>query len=164
MRTVYLLAALLISCAAPDPAKPGSELDMLLPPDAREVNRSLVGEWKQISFVVERNFPEFAFTEQGLSRWVRAGWAQCRSKADEWSTYVDEARGTPQRIHQKTVHMARGNELVLLGGMYFSASPGATAAGSRVPDTTTQRGLIIWSTGSPDEIRKLLAPFDAHCP
>ena len=162
-KLIGLLAVFLASCSAVELKVP-ADLDRLLPQDAREVNRSSPGHWKQISFVVERTFPEFAFAEKELAPWIQAGWIQCKSNADEWSSYIDEATGKVLRIHQKTIHMLRGNEVLLLGGRYSSEGTGTEVSGSRAPDSTIQHGLIISMKGSSDEVKNALAPFQARCP
>jgi hypothetical protein len=164
MRRVWriVMFAFLPSCALSD--SPVLAPEALVPIDARNVTRSPQGAWEQISFVVDRPYPDFAFADEQLGTWLNAGWKLCKSQEPGWSSFVDVASGPSRRIHQKTLHLAKGNELILLSGRYHSSNAEALKPSAHAePESTTQYGMVIWMKGSPEEIKSALDSFRASC-
>jgi hypothetical protein len=138
--------------------------DFALPPDASNATRTSVGKSEQIAFVVQRKYPEFAFTAEVLSRLSSDGWKSCLSSSDDWSSFVDAASGATTRVHQKIIHFRKGDTVLVLAGRYITPLPAGTSVHTPAPPASDQQmGNVLALTGSSTELEEVLKPFNARC-
>ena len=154
MRLVLVFSLLAISakvtCASFVSAPP-LVLTSLLPAAAQSIKEVKQKRWTQLSFIVNRDYPKYAFEELKLEQWVKAGWIKC-STSSEWLSFPDYSKSKETRTYQRSIYLAKNDELIILNGSYQSHINAFTN-----PDSNIQYGLIRWSKMTKEE-KILLCP------
>ena len=149
--SVFLILAISTNCTFASNGNSKTSLNSLLPPDAQGVKETKQAMWTQLSFTVNRDYPKYAFEEDQVNQWIKAGWNKCSTSSD-WLNFPDYSKNQAKRTYQRSLYLVKNNELIILNGSYQSNEITSTN-----PDSTMQYGLIRWSNMTKEE-KKLLCP------
>jgi hypothetical protein len=92
------------------------------------------------------------------------GWKQCGSSAEEWTSFLDAATGSPKRVHQKILHFKKSDQILVLFGRYTSPAPSTVSSNPAPPPSSdSQVGNVVAIRGTAEELNEALKIFGAHC-
>jgi hypothetical protein len=149
---VFLLSSLVVTSAALG-SHPVDKpiIESLIPKDAESIRSVKESTWNQMSFVVNRTYPAYAFDDTEINRWIKTSWVKCSTSSD-WMNYTDRSTAMAVEVHQRTTYLAKDDVLLILSGRYRSKTVGVST-----PDSSVQYGLIRWSKLNKKE-KKALCP------
>jgi hypothetical protein len=161
--TVALVAAWLVAASSFGEDAPLEAIppEKLAPADANGIEAHDLGWGKQISFLVMRKYPRFAFTEGDLLQWTRKGFHQCKLPQTDWTTIIDRSSGSPIRRQFKQMLLSNGSRRILLAGEYRSTAENSLAADE--PDSTNQVGTIMIYANSKELSEQITSALSAVC-
>src|SRR5688572_731375 len=123
-----VIVGFLSACAQEAPTTPASQkatgpvpFAELIPSDARDIRHHAQGNRDQVSFLADRKYPQFVFSEQAISFLTGTGWTRCSSQGDAWTSFVDASGHKPVRLHEKSLHLKKEGSVVLIVGRYVSS-------------------------------------------
>src|SRR6266700_5561831 len=110
--SLLLLIMCLASCDTTPIAFP-AEFDLLTVSGASNVERyKLQGlDAKQLSYVVNLEFPQKAIDGQKLSELQKRGWKPCSGTKDQWDSYLDNSiSSNPRCVHRFVRYFVKQND------------------------------------------------------
>ena len=148
-----------VSHAAVEPIR------QLVPSDAKFVDVRKIGNGKQVSYVVVREYPSSGIQKDALDALRKEGWVYCKKRDEtEWSSFLDSAGGSRERIYQRLSYLRKGERLITIGERYYAKSASQLQPGAQGrPEDKNQEVVIVDSVLGSKAIVELLESSRATC-
>jgi len=140
-------------------------LKRLVPPDAKSVDFRRIGNGKQVSYSVPREYPAYGIQKDALDLFRKEGWAYCNKKGEpEWSSFLDATGGQRERVYQRLSYLKKGDRLITIGERYYAKTPAQLQPGGEShPDDNAQEVVIVEGKLNTKQLSELLASGRATC-
>jgi hypothetical protein len=163
---IALIALWLISLATcgRELALESNAPENLVPTGAAGIEVHDLGWGKQISFLVTRKYPQFAFGEEDLAQWAKRGFRPCKLTQGDWTSVVYKSYTPPTRKYLKQMLLFNGSRRILLIGEYRSTRADTLAipyAGE--PDSSSQVGTMMIYAESKELSEQITSALSADC-
>jgi hypothetical protein len=135
-------------------------------PDAMNLARFELGGpgVRQISYFVERRYPEKGVADEKISALVENGWQRCESHRSGWEDFIDGTTSPPTLVHQSLTTLRKFNAEYVVVTLRYGSKWRGHKDGEVVPDNSLQQVVILHYDLSVPEIREQMASTLQSCP
>jgi len=167
LRTIGLaaLSAVFFSaCAGQQGAADAAFQSLFVAKDAASLRTDRIGSGEQISFLVDRSFPEIDLTGARLQVLRDANWLVCTGRRDQWQSFVDQTGGAARLIHQRILFFRKDAAVVMYAARYRSSVESDATGVDRTTPQSGQQHVVIqrMDLGDPN-VKLIMDSFGTTC-
>lgn len=157
---LVILSALTLGCAGSSTG----DNRILVPRDATNIDERTTPNGTQLSFDVERKYPDLGWDHSSLKVASASKWRTCYGPDfGRWRVYGDKTATPPRLVHQHSTMVVMPGRALIIVGNYYSRLPIGGFPLSILPDNNRQHVTVMDIVGTERDIETTRSIFDANC-